>query len=378
MTSSTGEPSVTFISSSSEFGGGEALMLDIIEGIGRGRVRRVVFLGEGPVVTDVRKREIPVTVLPSARRAGLAGAALRARRALRDGSASIVHANGVRAAIVATLATLGTRRRVVWLKVDCSRDGRTARAIGARCDRIVGISNTVLEVFRARTRKRTTVVYPGVRQRSVDRTEARKLTRRILGCPGKAEVVVLSARLSPSKGQLDLIEAAPAVLAERPDVQFALLGGEHWPWEGYEQVLRERAAALGVTDSTHFLGHRRPGIETADDVVRFVAGCDLLVAPSRFEPESGWREGFGYSPLEAMSVGVPVVAYRHGSFPEVLGDCARFVPEADVEALGREIVRVLGDEELAARLKECGPGQAARYPVESTVEGMKAVYAELA
>ena len=353
-------------------------MLSIIDGLGRGWVRQVVFMGEGPVVDEVRRREIPVSVIPKARRGGLLISAVRARSALRSSGASLVHANGSRAAIVAALATIGTRTKLVWLKVDSSRDGRIARLIGRRCARIVGISHAVNETFRGRGRRALRVVYPGVPRRAVDRRSARKVVTKLLDSPPEVEVVVIAARLTPNKGQLDLIEAAPHLLAERPQLRIALLGGETWPWEGYEKVLRTRALELGVDRSVSFLGHRPPGIENNDDVVRFIAGCDVLAAPSSYERVSGWREGFGYSPVEAMSVKVPVVAYRHGSFPEVLGDCACFVREGDTEALAVAITQVLDDRELARQLVRCGAERANRYRPENTVAGMKAVYRELA
>jgi glycosyltransferase involved in cell wall biosynthesis len=371
------DPPIAFISSSSEQGGAEALMLSIIDGLDRSTVERVIFLGEGPVVDEVRRRSIPVTVVPAARRAGLLTAARCVRRAIRRDKGEIVHANGSRAAIVAVLAALGTRRSVVWLKVDSSRDGPIARILGRRCARIVGISNAVNETFRGRTRRRLRVVYPGIPAREVHRDRSRNLVIRTLGCPSDAEVVVIAARLTPNKGQLDLIEAAPALLEARPGIHVALLGGELWPWEGFEAVLKRRARELGVADSVSFLGHRPPGIDGIDDVVGFVAGCDVLAAPSRYEPESGWKEGFGYSPLEAMSVQVPVVAYRHGSFPEVLGDCALLTEEGNPAALAEGLLRVLGDPGLADRLRDCGIARAARYTPEKAVAGMKAVYREL-
>jgi glycosyltransferase involved in cell wall biosynthesis len=369
---------LTFISSSSELGGAEAMMLSIIDGLDPGRIQSVVFLGDGPVVDEVRSRGLAAEVAPAARRAGLAGAALRVRRILRGREHQVVHANGVRAAIVAAGATVGTGHRVVWLKVDSSRDGAVARLLARRCDRIVGISHTVHETFPGSLRDRLRVVYPGIPVRPVDRPSARHFVVHSLNCPEDAEVVVLAARLTPSKGQMDIIEALPAIRAKRPRVRLTLLGGETWPWAGYEQRLKARAQELNVADAIAFLGHRPPGVQGIDDVVRFVSGCDLLVAPSREEPKSGWREGFGYSPVEAMSVSVPVVAYRHGSFPEVLGSCARFVTEGDTRALAEAVTEVLANPELAHALRKCGSARAARYRPEKMVDGLKAVYREVA
>ena len=142
---------------------------------------------------------------------------------------------------------------------------------------------------------------------------------------------------------MELINAAPTVFERRPDARIALLGGPRHAYPDYERELRDRARRLGVADRVHFLGHRPSGVLSNADAVRFVAGCDLLVAPSMREPPYGWQEGFGLAVAEAMQVGTPVVAYRNGSLPEVLAGCGELVAEGDTAALAAAIVRVLED-----------------------------------
>lgn len=369
---------LAFVSSSGEHGGAESLMLSILDGLPPGWIQLVIFLGDGPVAEEVRRRGHRTVVIASARRWSLMRAARPIRRMLRESGATVVHANGVRAAFTCALATLGSRMQVVWLKVDSSRDGKIARLLARRCALVVGISHTVNAGFRGRLRDRLRVVYPGLPARTVDREAAHRLVRRLTGCAHDASVVVVAARLTPTKGQADLLECVRDLRSARPEIHIVLLGGEAWPWHGYEAVLRSRIRELGIDDSVSLLGHRPPGIEGGEDVLRFIAGSDLLAAPSRYEPESGWREGFGYAPLEAMSVGTPVVAYNHGSFPEVLGECARFVPEGDTSALTIAILEVLGDERLARRLVACGAERVKSYPLEATIAGMTDAYREVA
>jgi glycosyltransferase involved in cell wall biosynthesis len=72
-------------------------------------------------------------------------------------------------------------------------------------------------------------------------------------------------------------------------------------------------------------------------------------------------EGFGYPPLEAMQRGVPVVAARAGSLPEVLGDAAGYHDPADSTALLAGMGAVLQDGGLRRERIEKGFLQAARY-----------------
>jgi glycosyltransferase involved in cell wall biosynthesis len=361
---------VTFISSNEQEGGAEVIMRSLLERLGPGWIRSVIFFQDGPFATQLRRNGYPVEIVRARPRLGLLAGALRLRGALRQGGAGVIHANGLRSALVAALATAGTRRRIVWLKVDCARDGWLARLIARRCRAVVGISNAVNETFRGRVRKRVHVVYPGAGQYPIDRAKGRAMAIELLGCPPDAELVVLSGRLWPPKGQLDVVEIMPRLVAERPRLRVALLGGETREYPGFEQLLRRRARMLGIERAVVFLGHRGGA-----DALRFVSGCDVLVAPSRSEAASGWREGFGLAPVEAMSTGTAVVAYRNGSFPEVLGECAYLVPEGNTEALAEAILRVLGDACLRQRLVDCGRERVRdRYRWEEAANAIKRHY----
>lgn len=370
--------SITLVSSHEQYGGAEALLDSLIERLGDVEVRAVLFLADGEFPDALRRRGLAVEIVALERGARRAAGLLRLRRVLRRAGADVVHANGTKAAILVALAALGTRLRIVWLKVDCVRDGWLTRLLALRCRAVVGISRTAVATFGANHR-RVQVINPGIRRPVVDRGRGRDLVCRLLACPREAKVVVVSGRLSPHKGQGDLIDATPRLLAALPELRVALLGGETRDNPGYLEHLRARAEQLEVARSVSFLGHRPPGVADVDDVIRFVSGCDVLVAPSRHELASGWREGFGLAAAEAMWVGTPIVAYRHGALPEILGDCALFVPEGDVSALAAAIVELLGDPTIGARLARCGRERVAeRYRWEHTVAALRQVYAEAA
>jgi glycosyltransferase involved in cell wall biosynthesis len=59
--------------------------------------------------------------------------------------------------------------------------------------------------------------------------------------------------------------------------------------------------------------------------------------------------------IEAMSIGLPIVAADHGGPPEVLGDAGLLVPPGDPEALAGAIERLLDDRELYDRCARAGP-----------------------
>ena len=82
--------------------------------------------------------------------------------------------------------------------------------------------------------------------------------------------------------------------------------------------------------------------------------AELFVFPSIYE-------GFGFPLLEAMAHGVPSIAARSSSLPEIGGDAALFFEPKDAEGLAKLIERVAGDAELRATLAARGRAQAARF-----------------
>ena len=72
-------------------------------------------------------------------------------------------------------------------------------------------------------------------------------------------------------------------------------------------------------------------------------------------------EGFGFPLLEAMARGVPSIAARSSSLPEIGGDAAVYFPPGDPQALVEQLQRVLGDATLRADLAARGRARAAEF-----------------
>ena len=97
----------------------------------------------------------------------------------------------------------------------------------------------------------------------------------------------------------------------------------------------------------------------------------LLVYPSVYE-------GFGLPPLEAMSVGTPVVTTEVAAVTEVCGEGVATVPIHDPEALAKTVDRLLGDDELRRLQVERGRAVTARYDWDDTVDRLCRHMLELA
>jgi glycosyltransferase involved in cell wall biosynthesis len=96
-------------------------------------------------------------------------------------------------------------------------------------------------------------------------------------------------------------------------------------------------------------------------------GARLLVQPS-------FEEGFGIPVLEAMSLGVPVVASNRGALPEVLGDAGTLVDPDDHDALALAIERIIEDDGVAAAAASKGLARARQFSWERTARGVFDAY----
>lgn len=104
---------------------------------------------------------------------------------------------------------------------------------------------------------------------------------------------------------------------------------------------------------------------------RVLKAATALVYPSIYE-------GFGLPPLEAMALGVPVVAVRAGAVPEVTGDCAVLAPDGSAESLAAALTTLLEDASLAASLSRRGPVQVKRFSWDDHAAQVLQIYARAA
>lgn len=370
---------VTFVGSHAELGGSERYLELLLEALGADWVDRVVTLADGPAAARLRDRGVAVEILPTGRRAGLITGAWRLRRTLtaRGRRPAVVHANGVKAALVCALGLVGSGVPVVWVKHDFSWDGPLGRTIAAGCAEVVGVSAAVLAHLR-RGRPRSvrrpvlTVVPNGIPVPVALPDGAEAAVRAELGVAADAALVTLVGRLHPAKGQLELLAVAPAVLKEAPALHLLLVGPEDPFQAAYATKVRETVAGLGLEGRVTLTGQR-------EDVGAIMAESQAIVIPSVPDERGMGREGFGLAGIEALAAGTPVVGYADGALPEVLGDAALLVAPGDRTALAGALVSVLADPGLGQELAARGRARfASRYTIIATAQAMQARYLALA
>ncbi len=119
-------------------------------------------------------------------------------------------------------------------------------------------------------------------------------------------------------------------------------------------------------------GPRVTVLEGAPDstLVALYGAATALLLPSRYE-------GFGFTPLEGMAHGCPVLASDIPAVREISGDGALLAPVGDEDAWAEAIRRIARDEELRADLRVRGAETVARYSWEETARGLCRVFESL-
>jgi glycosyltransferase involved in cell wall biosynthesis len=204
--------------------------------------------------------------------------------------------------------------------------------------------------------KRTRLVYNGI-----EPLEPAPPDPQVADLASGGPLVCTVAELQAPKGVTSLVGAMPELLRRFPDARLAVAG------EGVEREPIEcQIAELGIGQSVRLLG-------SIDNVAGLLGSADVFVQP-------GWSESFPYSLLEAMGMGMPIVATDVGGVGEAIEDqvTGRLVPPHDPEAIAAAVGDLLADRERAATLVAAARERMmTRFRLGRMVDETLAVYREL-
>jgi glycosyltransferase involved in cell wall biosynthesis len=159
--------------------------------------------------------------------------------------------------------------------------------------------------------------------------------------PGSGARWICVGRVAPNKGvELALMALLVTRAHHDPDVTLQVVGRPVVP--AYSRALVRFVDELGVRDAVKFRG----GISDSE-LVAAMGASDVLIMGSR-------HEGFGVPVIEAMTMGLPVVANREGALPEIVGDAGLLVDATDPYALADAAARAASDSELRRSLAKAG------------------------
>ncbi|MCP4705048.1 MAG: glycosyltransferase family 4 protein [candidate division Zixibacteria bacterium] len=155
--------------------------------------------------------------------------------------------------------------------------------------------------------------------------------------PSENKIAVTSGRFVRQKGHKYLVDAAREIVAKYPSISFLFLGdGE------LEKKLKEKISEYKLEKHFVFAG-------MLDDFNLELAGSDLMIHPSIEEP-------FGFSVLEGMRAGLPVVASRIGGIPEfaINNKTALLIEPKNSELISNAVLEFLNSPEKMKSFGQAG------------------------
>ncbi len=370
---------VLIVNHAVEIGGAEVALLRFLDKLDHNLIQPALACPkEGPLTDEVRKRGVPVYLgYPSARllqvrRRSMGGSlgkiplypwdmlttVIGLARLIKREKFDLVFTNSAKADIYGSLAGRLASRPVVWRMhdiVDTDAYSKLNVMLFKVCaslfaHRIIAISGAVAKAFEDLriSREKISVVYHGIDMEEDKVLGKRMAMRRELGIDEKDPVVGFVGRLVDWKGPDVFIRSAQEVSKRMPEARFLIVGDAVFGERDYVEQLKNLCLELGIEDRVIFTGYR-------EDVLEVMSAMNVLVHASVLP------EPFGMVLIEAMSLGLPVVATQGGGVGEIVKaeETGLIIPPKDSEAMAEAIFRILSDKGMARRMGEAGKRRAA-------------------
>ncbi|WP_017413608.1 glycosyltransferase family 4 protein [Clostridium tunisiense] len=177
------------------------------------------------------------------------------------------------------------------------------------------------------------VIHNAAPKIDIDISQSRRKTRKDLGVDENDFLVVVSGRMVFDKGISFIIDAIEKLNDQR--IKFVFVGdGE------YCDILRNKYQHLLLCNKIHVLGQR-------SDVLTILAGCDLFLFATL-------HENLSNSLLEAMAIGLPIIATKVGGNTEVVRDGINgyLIPAKNSDEIVKCIMKIKSDDELRMKFSQ--------------------------
>ncbi len=268
------------------------------------------------------------------------------RRLLRQEKADIIHAHGLKAALITATALAPNKHphfmftahnSLPQLSSPLAKWGSNfvQRWMFSGMNTIISVSDSVRsQLVRYVPESKVLTIYNGVASNQFGEFSP-DVSRLPLGLELEDQVVGTVARLIPGKGVATLLEAVSLIAKILPRLRLVVVG------DGPErQKLQQYAIGLSLGNKVQFLGWR-------DDVPSLMAGWDLFALPSL-------SEGFNLSVLEAMASRLPVVVSDLPALREAVvpGKGGLMVQPGSAPELAAALLHVLKAPEKARAMGE--------------------------
>lgn len=216
------------------------------------------------------------------------------------------------------------------------------RVAARRCDRIYAVCRAMIDQCVAANvapEGKYRVVYSGMKLEPFFNAQPDMTLASELGIPPGTAVVGKIARLFELKGYEYLLQAAPLIIAEVPNVRFLIVGDG-----AIRPAIERQIRTMGLEDHFVFAGLVAPA-----EIPKYTALMDVLVHLSL-------REGLPRTIIQAHAGGKPAIGFALDGTPEAIvdGETGYVCPPADHRAVAAGVTELLRNPERARRMGEAG------------------------
>jgi len=288
---------------------------------------------------------------------------------IRESNVRLICTHGYKPAVIAAIASRLTRVPYVCFLRGWTKENHKVmfyesleKVCARAAHRVVCLSNTqALEAKGWLDESRIRVVVNAARtwNNPLETYELKQQLCDLASFHPSRPLIVAAGRLSPEKGTVNLLRAAKNLQLAHPEIQFAIFGDGP-----AREDLQQQSRSLGLDEAVHFVGHQV-------NFAEIVAGADLLVNPSLTEQMPNVV-------LEAMSVGVPVLATAVGGVPELARDGAiALVAPGDANALAKAIIDLISSPSVCLRMIQKARERLQQdFSPEKQANQLKSLYSE--
>jgi len=221
--------------------------------------------------------------------------------------------------------------------------------------------NDILQYFNVNPDKLFVTYQPIILNKRLPEKEAVDQKLNYYNLKNKNYILFVGA-IEPKKNLKRLIEA---FLSIDTDMPLVIVGKKAWLWKNELEIISSKWNNDHILRKIRLLEY-----VSVSDLPVLYKGAQCLAFPSLYE-------GFGLPPLEAMSLGCPVVTSSVSSLPEICGDAALYVNPYDSRDITDKLEQILSDDELKARLIQTGYERVKQFSMENYMTRLAAAYSKV-
>jgi L-malate glycosyltransferase len=364
---------ILHISSARSLGGGERHLADLANALTqRGHEVYAALPTHSPLRQELYALPLQNIFTLRLRNALDIRSALELSRLVREHRIEIVHAHVARDYPLAALATRRNRRaKLIITRHVLFPLNKLHSVTLSHVARVICVSHAVKRVLSAQNifkANRISVIPNGINFRCLDESLEnfdREEFRKRMKIPSGSLLIGTVGELKKQKGHEDFLRAASLIAREREDAQFVITGADSTSTLEHHSSLKRLIAELDLTNRAHLTGW-------LDDVGPLLAALDVYVSASH-------TESFGLAIVEAMALGLPVVATETEGAQEIINrdDIGVLVRVGDSEAMANALLRLLEDAHARKRTGALARATArTRFSLATMVDETEKAYFE--